>query len=162
MVYLIHISKYREEILLRKARRSALRIAHSLVKDEGISFGQAQKKAWIKIRRSIGFKDLHYIGWVKHGKNLERRLQEHRSGRGAKILQAANALGISWEVVRTWEGANEGDERRIKNRKETPMFCPICTPGALRRDPLDRSKIRKSDLQIWEDYWTDRGFKHRI
>lgn len=47
----------------------------------------------------------HYIGWTT---NLEARLEEHRKGRGARLLQVVQAAGIEWILTRTWEGKNDG------------------------------------------------------
>ena len=46
----------------------------------------------------------HYIGFVD--KNLQQRINKHKSNKGAKLLVAVNNKGIQWEVVSVWE---EGD-----------------------------------------------------
>lgn len=66
----------------------------------------------------------HYVGYYKRG-NLKRRLEEHRSGRGARILQVCNERGITYRVVRLMEG-DRNRERQIKNAKCTPRYCPEC------------------------------------
>lgn len=66
----------------------------------------------------------HYIGFVE--KNLKQRIQRHRDGQGARILRAANAAGINWEVVRVWEDADKTFERKLKNKKNASKLCPLC------------------------------------
>lgn len=41
----------------------------------------------------------HYLGSTAC---LESRLQVHRSGHGARLLQVVNDAGIEWEVARLW------------------------------------------------------------
>lgn len=94
----------------------------------------------------------HYIGTAK---DLDQRLEEHRkthwsryaqpktlddgrrklgdlSGSGALILGVANAVGISWEVVRTWKGGRRL-ERQLKNHHKAWRHCPKCNPH-MRKD----------------------------
>jgi hypothetical protein len=67
----------------------------------------------------------HYVG---HTQNLDRRLETHRAGLGARILAAANQRGIGYDVVRTWPGGREV-ERRIKAHHNAPRLCPACAGG---------------------------------
>ncbi len=64
----------------------------------------------------------HYIGYTA---DLPARLEEHRSGRGARLLEVVTEAGIGFSVARTWEG-DRTLERRLKNRKESPRLCPVC------------------------------------
>jgi predicted GIY-YIG superfamily endonuclease len=65
----------------------------------------------------------HYLGSAD---DLPARLAQHASGRGARMLAAAAARGIGWEVARTWDGGRPL-ERRLKNRKNAPReLCPLC------------------------------------
>lgn len=65
----------------------------------------------------------HYLGWAA---DVERRLAEHRAGRGSPLLRAAAAAGIEFQVVRTWPGTRF-EERRLHRFKNTPArLCPIC------------------------------------
>lgn len=66
----------------------------------------------------------HYLGWAL---DLDVRLAAHRAGRGARLTQIAVERGIGFEVVRTWPG-DRTLERKLKNRKESPRFCPLCFP----------------------------------
>jgi len=64
----------------------------------------------------------HYIGYTD---DLTSRLADHRAGRGAAIMAAVTARGITWRVVRTWDG-DRTTERALKRRKNAPRLCPIC------------------------------------
>jgi predicted GIY-YIG superfamily endonuclease len=66
----------------------------------------------------------HYLGWTTE---LEARLQAHRDGRGARLMEVITAAGITWQLARTWPGGRNR-ERAIKDRHEAPRLCPICTP----------------------------------
>lgn len=68
----------------------------------------------------------HYIGFVEHARNLNRRLEHHRAGRGSRLLRAVAQAGISFEIVRIWAEGDRSFERKLKNRKEAPTFCPVC------------------------------------
>jgi predicted GIY-YIG superfamily endonuclease len=63
----------------------------------------------------------HYLGWTS---NLDARLAEHASGRGARLLEVVAAQGITWKLARTWEG-DRNRERRLKQRGKS-RDCPIC------------------------------------
>ena len=64
----------------------------------------------------------HYVGWTT---NLPSRLEEHRQGRGARLLQVINAAGITWKLARTWTGSRQR-ERQIKKQAGASRFCPEC------------------------------------
>lgn len=66
----------------------------------------------------------HYIGWSRQ---LEARLAHHRAGRGSTLMRAVSEAGIPWEVVRIWPDADRNFERRLKNMKNAPRLCPICS-----------------------------------
>lgn len=70
----------------------------------------------------------HYIG-VAH--NLERRVDEHRRGRGARLMEVVAQAGIDFTVSRTWEGDRK-KERQLKNRGGAARICPLCKQA--RRD----------------------------
>lgn len=76
----------------------------------------------------------HYLGSVANHSHLERRMHEHRTGRGARILDACNRAGIPYRVVRTMNGGRI-KERRLKNRKNGPKICPICNPSINQQQP---------------------------
>jgi predicted GIY-YIG superfamily endonuclease len=66
----------------------------------------------------------HYTGWTT---DLDARLQAHRAGRGARLIDIITKAGVSWQLARTWPGGRDR-ERAIKNRHEAPQLCPLCTP----------------------------------
>lgn len=66
----------------------------------------------------------HYCGWTHNGK-LAERLDDHRAGRGAKLMAVISEAGIDFEVAATWAGTRS-DERHIKNRGGLARVCPIC------------------------------------
>lgn len=66
----------------------------------------------------------HYMGFAT---DLNTRLNEHRAGRGARLMSVVTELGIGWMVVRTWRG-DRGYERRLKKEHHGPRLCPICHP----------------------------------
>lgn len=65
----------------------------------------------------------HYLGYAK---SLKSRIAEHKAGVGARLCQVALERGIGFEVVRTWEGGRDL-ERKLKNRKNAPCLCPVCS-----------------------------------
>jgi predicted GIY-YIG superfamily endonuclease len=67
----------------------------------------------------------HYIGYTE---NLIERLATHRKGGAgaAKLLAHAKLLGVKWQCVRTWFGADRAFERRLKNAGHYSKLCPIC------------------------------------
>jgi hypothetical protein len=66
----------------------------------------------------------HYVGWTA---DLDTRLEAHRVGRGARLLEVVKELGGSFRLARTWPGSRTR-ERAIKNRNNAPRLCPVCTP----------------------------------
>jgi predicted GIY-YIG superfamily endonuclease len=71
----------------------------------------------------------HYIGTAG---NLMERLADHASGRGARIMAAAVARGITWRLVRCWDGGWPL-ERRLKRWHKHAELCPECRPHLRRR-----------------------------
>jgi predicted GIY-YIG superfamily endonuclease len=67
----------------------------------------------------------HYTGWAA---NLDQRLSEHASGRGAHLLAVAQQAGIGWSLARTWPGIRTR-ERALKNQGGASRCCPICRRG---------------------------------
>jgi predicted GIY-YIG superfamily endonuclease len=71
----------------------------------------------------------HYTGYTT---DLQARLQLHRAGGGARLLQVITRAGIGWTVARTWSGSR-ALERRLKRQG-----------GASRRRPICRTERRRS------------------
>lgn len=69
----------------------------------------------------------HYCGFVDGDENsVQARLEEHRAGWGAKILNHCNRQGIGYKVARTMPG-DRNRERQLKNGKKLRAYCPICS-----------------------------------
>ena len=66
----------------------------------------------------------HYTGWTS---DLDARLEAHRSGRGARLMEVVKEAGGTFRLVRTWAGSRSL-ERAIKDRHEAPKLCPECSP----------------------------------
>lgn len=64
----------------------------------------------------------HYIGYSR---NINRRLDAHMDGQGARLVRVACERGITWRLARVWLG-DRSLERQLKNRKNAPQLCPIC------------------------------------
>ena len=69
----------------------------------------------------------HYVGITS---DLDRRMRQHRSGRGAGLLKKATAQGIDFVVVvnEDWQTRQEAlrRERQIKKGGNYAARCPIC------------------------------------
>jgi predicted GIY-YIG superfamily endonuclease len=71
----------------------------------------------------------HYVGYAD---KVNKRLAHHRDGTGARILAVCNALGIEYDIARTWEGEGRDFERKLKNCKNAARYCPVCKQGHAR------------------------------
>lgn len=65
----------------------------------------------------------HYIGWTK---DLPARLERHREGKGARLMEVIKQAGGGFHLARTWAGGRDR-ERAIKDRHEAPKLCPTCS-----------------------------------
>ncbi len=82
----------------------------------------------------------HYIGYTPG--TLERRLQLHQEGNGARLTEVAKERGIGFECVRTWEGGRYL-ESRLKKRRNAPKLCPVCSGNRERpTQPKYRSRAK--------------------
>ena len=72
----------------------------------------------------------HYLGYTS---DLDARLEAHRSGNGARLMEVVTEVGIGWELVRTWPG-DRALERKLKDRHNSPQLCPICQGVILSND----------------------------
>jgi predicted GIY-YIG superfamily endonuclease len=62
----------------------------------------------------------HYTGWTE---DLPARLEAHRAGRGARLMEVINAAGIGFTLARTWPGT-KSLERQIKTQGGASRHCP--------------------------------------
>ncbi len=64
----------------------------------------------------------HYCGWAL---DPDARFIQHCNGTGARLTQIVIEAGI--ELVLAWKNpGTRKDERKLKNRKDAPKWCPIC------------------------------------
>jgi hypothetical protein len=76
---------------------------------------------------------LHFDQPYKHARHqhwtldLTHRLDEHRRGRGARLIAVITAAGIGFQLARTRPGTR-ADERAIKRFGGAARYCPLCTP----------------------------------
>ena len=66
----------------------------------------------------------HYTGWTPD-QNLSSHIEDHRTGRGARLTQVAVEHGIGLELARTWPGSR-WRERQLKNQGSASRHCPTC------------------------------------
>jgi predicted GIY-YIG superfamily endonuclease len=66
----------------------------------------------------------HYIGYTD---DLNARLERHRAGTGARLLEVIAGAKIGFQLAATWEG-DRHLERRLHKRGGS-RICPICNPG---------------------------------
>jgi hypothetical protein len=92
----------------------------------------------------------HYLGWTP--RTAEQRLADHKAGRGARLTQVANGLGIDYHIVQDWPG-NRDIENQLKLRAPKRL-CPECnldgkTPAiierALRREARSKAYYRRKE-----------------
>ncbi len=92
----------------------------------------------------------HYVGFTDQ---LRRRMEQHASGHGARLLAVAHERGIGWSLVRTWPRATRADERRIKQSKFANRLCPVCSPTSRRGLALAsgwrRPTLRRPGIRFW-------------
>lgn len=71
----------------------------------------------------------HYLGYVAPD-SLSERIDRHKAGNGARLLAECNRQGIGYHVVQSWVFktaiAARDFERKMKRRKNSPRYCPVC------------------------------------
>ncbi len=68
----------------------------------------------------------HYTGFVLGGPwELARRLAEHGTERGARLMLAVRQAGITWRLARTWPGGRDR-EKQLKAQGGARRRCPLC------------------------------------
>ena len=68
----------------------------------------------------------HYAGVTKRN-DLFERIEEHRDGRGAKMLRHAVRAGSTLMLARVWYKKPRAFELVLKKTSMRPL-CPLCTP----------------------------------
>lgn len=84
----------------------------------------------------------HYTGSCT---DLAVRIQSHKSGHGARLVQVANERGISFTVARVFVAAGRDAERWLKSMKNTPSYCPVCNPSPAR--PRGLRELSQAEIQ---------------
>lgn len=77
----------------------------------------------------------HYVGFSK---DVPARLEAHRSGNGARLIEVITQAGIGFEVTAIWQG-NRKLERKLHKRGGS-RICPRCNPTS---HPKRLRKVRK-------------------
>ena len=75
----------------------------------------------------------HYVGFSTNNRTLSERLEHHRKGTaGCRFTEVLRERGISFTLARVFKGSqyDRHFERRLKNTKAVPRYCPICNPQA--------------------------------
>lgn len=68
----------------------------------------------------------HYTGFVRGGpRKLARRLAEHGTAHGSRLMLAVSNAGITWQLARTWPGGADR-ERQLKRQGGARRRCPLC------------------------------------
>lgn len=81
----------------------------------------------------------HYMGFAEAG--IDKRLKNHRSGRGARLMAVVREAGIPWRLARIWSGPDitRTAERQLKKYKNAGALCPVCCGSVAftrKADPL--------------------------
>lgn len=66
----------------------------------------------------------HYVGWSKA---IDKRINHHKHGTGARLPKAVIDAGLDLIIARVWEGQDKIFERRVHNYKKSYKLCPICS-----------------------------------
>ena len=66
----------------------------------------------------------HYLGWTAG--EVDDRVFTHVAGRGSPLVRAAVRAGHGVIVARTWDDTDRFEERRMKQTKNVPAYCPLC------------------------------------
>jgi predicted GIY-YIG superfamily endonuclease len=67
----------------------------------------------------------HYLGFSSSD-SPDARIEQHRNGNGARLIDVVSMAGIEWDVSRVWPDKDQAFERRLKSGRHVPRYCPIC------------------------------------
>jgi predicted GIY-YIG superfamily endonuclease len=84
----------------------------------------------------------HYIGFAI---DIDRRIDEHRRGCGARLMAVIKGAGIGFTVAKVWHGEDRKFERRLKNWHGAGAFCPVCRAN---RECQSNQIARCADEQV--------------
>jgi hypothetical protein len=88
----------------------------------------------------------HYLGFAE---DLQRRLELHHAGRGARLVQVVVAAGIGFQLVRTGRatGRSSGHSRTATTRRRA--YVPCAGPrGAAMADQSSRRRSTRFPLHL--------------
>lgn len=89
----------------------------------------------------------HYIGSTPdHG--LERRMQEHVNGRGARLTAAVARTKIPMTLARVWWHPDRSLETRLKAGHNARALCPVCQFGET-GNPVLTPNLQLSVAPAW-------------
>lgn len=71
----------------------------------------------------------HYLGYAV---DLDARIEEHRKGQGARLVEVIIEAGHDFVVARTWLNGTRKLERKLKNWHKSSQLCPICRANKAR------------------------------
>lgn len=86
----------------------------------------------------------HYLGITT---DLDERMLRHFNGDGAKLTAEFARLKIGFTLARAWTNATQEIERKIKEKKNGRLYCPICYPHKARKSKLGIRVIPPSALR---------------
>jgi hypothetical protein len=81
----------------------------------------------------------HYTGHARGGpRELKRRIGQHGTEKGARLMLAVRNAGITWQLARTWPGGTDR-EYQLKQQGGASRRCPLCgiTPRPSRGLPCN-------------------------
>lgn len=112
--------------LLRKCSTTQAQAILLKLAESALSKGYAKGKGFVYL---IHFDTkLHHAGhYIGFSFDVEKRLNTHKAGEGARLLRALNDKGIDYKIVRVWDNVDRAFERQLKNQKNAPRLCPICS-----------------------------------
>ena len=65
----------------------------------------------------------HYVGYSE---NVLGRIEKHKTGNGARLMQVIHEHQIGFKVAVVFENRGRDFEHKIKGSHNTKRFCPIC------------------------------------
>lgn len=86
----------------------------------------------------------HYLGCCGEDQ-LQRRLRDHASGRGAAIVRAVIKRGFAIYLARVFPELGFEQEKRLKKNVSFKNLCPLCCPLLLRMRS-DAMRLNTVDL----------------
>jgi predicted GIY-YIG superfamily endonuclease len=83
----------------------------------------------------------HYLGYAQ---DVAARLQRHRAGTGARLMEVITQAGIPWHVAKIWPDGTPELERALKLWHSGVRLCPTCRQERLYNRTLSQSQRSRS------------------